>query len=76
MIIRLVLDAVIRLRTENPKTLCVNLIVTYTIDEQEVTNMLLDSFDSSCHLDIGDKVKIKVYNGKALLIDEEEYYGN
>lgn len=71
-----VLDAVIRLRTENPKTFHVNLIVTYTIDEQEVTNMLLDSFDNSCPLDIGDKVKVKVYNGKALLIDEEEHYGN
>lgn len=71
-----VLDAVIRLRTENPKTLRVNLIVTYIIDEQEVTNMLLESFDSSCHLDLGDKIKIKVYNGKALLIEEEKYYGN
>lgn len=71
-----VLDAVIKLRTENPKTFRVNLIVTYTIDEQEVTNMLLDSFDSSCPLDIGDKVKVKVYNGKALLINEEEHYEN
>ena len=71
-----VLDAVIRLRTENPKTFHVNLIVTYTIDEQEVTNMLLDSFDNSCPLGIGDRVKVKVYNGKALLIDEEEHYGN
>ena len=71
-----VLDAVIRLRTENPKTLHVNLIVTYIIDEQEITNMLLESFDSSCHLDVGDKIKIKVYNGKALLIEEEKYYGN
>ena len=71
-----VLNAVIRLRTENPKTFRVNLIVTYKIDEQEVTNMLLDSFDSSCPLDIGDKVKVKVYNGKALLINEEEHYGN
>lgn len=71
-----VLDAVIRLRTENPKTLRVNLIVTYVIDGHELTNMLLESFDSSCPLDIGDKVKVKVYNGKALLIDEEEYYGN
>ena len=45
------------------------------IDGHELTNMLLDSFDSSCPLDIGDKVKVKVYNGKVLLI-EEEYYEN
>lgn len=70
-----ILDAVIRLRIENPKTFRVNLIVTYVIDGHELTNMLLDSFDSSCPLDIGDKVKVKVYNGKVLLI-EEEYYEN
>lgn len=70
-----ILDAVIRLRIENPKTFRINLIVTYVIDGHELTNMLLDSFDSSCPLDIGDKVKVKVYNGKVLLI-EEEYYEN
>ena len=70
-----ILDAVIRLRIENPKTFRVNLIVTYVLDGHELTNMLLDSFDSSCPLDIGDKVKVKVYNGKVLLI-EEEYYEN
>lgn len=70
-----ILDAIIRLRIENPKTFRVNLIVTYVIDGHELTNMLLDSFDSSCPLDIGDKVKVKVYNDKVLLI-EEEYYEN
>lgn len=68
----IILDAVVRLRTESPETLQVNLVVTYILDGNEVTNMLLDSFNNDCPLHEDDRVKVRVYKGKAILVEELE----
>lgn len=31
--------------------------------------MLLDSFNNDCSLDVGDIIKVCVYNGKAILVE-------
>lgn len=66
-----VVDAVVRLRTESLDSLQVNLIVSYVLDDKEVTNMLLDSFNRDCPIQIGDTIKVRAYNDKALLVEED-----
>ena len=65
-----ILDAIVISKIESPETSQINLIVTYMLDEKETTNMLLDSFNTDCSLDVGDIIKICVYNGKAILVEE------
>lgn len=65
-----ILDAIVILRSESIDTHQVNLIVTYILDGKETTNMLLDSFNNDCPLDIGNRIKVCVYKDKAILIEE------
>lgn len=64
-----ILDAIVILRSESIDTHQVNLIVTYILDGKETPNMLLDSFNNDCSLDVGDIIKVCVYNGKAILVE-------
>lgn len=66
-----IVDAVVRLRTESLENSHVNLIVSYVIDDNEITNMLLDSFNRDCPIQIGDTIKVRAYNDKALLVEED-----
>ena len=66
-----IVNAVVRLRTESLDSSHVNLIVSYAIDDKEITNMLLDSFNRDCPIQIGDTIKVRTYNGKALLVEED-----
>lgn len=65
-----IVNAVVRLRTESLDSSHVNLIVSYAIDGKEITNMLLDSFNRDCSIQVGDTIKVRTYNGKALLVEE------
>lgn len=66
-----IVNAVVKLRTESLDSSHVNLIVSYAIDGKEITNMLLDSFNRDCSIQIGDTIKVRAYNGKALLVEED-----
>lgn len=65
-----ILDAIVILRSESIDTHQVNLIVTYILEGKETPNMLLDSFNNDCSLDVGDIIKVCVYKDKAILIEE------
>ena len=65
-----ILDAIVILRSESIATHQVNLIVTYILEGKETPNMLLDSFNNDCSLDVGDIIKVCVYKDKAILIEE------
>lgn len=66
-----IVNAVVKLRTEDFENSNVNLVVSYTLDGEEITNMLLDSFNRDCPIQIGDTIKVRAYNGKALLVEED-----
>lgn len=66
-----IVNAVVRLRTESLDSSHVNLIISYVLDDEEITNMLLDSFNRDCPIQIGDTIKVRAYNDKALLVEED-----
>lgn len=65
------LDAVVKVRFDDPETLQVSLIVTYELDGKEVLNAVIDSFNSDCPIQVGDTIKVCVYNSKVLLVEDD-----
>lgn len=65
------LDAVVKVRFNDPETLQVSLVVTYELDGKEILNAVMDSFNNDCSIQAGDTIKVCVYNGKVLLVEED-----